>query len=200
MFVGQGELFMRDGVHSAHCRTPVYRGEERHLPLATKLVSVFVHHGTVGTLNEIQRLVFALDPEDGIVGRLDTSNSWEMNANYLQQMCDKVGLEYGLESYDNFPQMWQVHPKWVDAKVEFEVDHPEEEEIREIGMFVWYASALTILLGGAYMIAFVRSPLGPWYRALAFSGLAVATAFTLWAKSRSRMRRSMQRKASGGTW
>jgi hypothetical protein len=144
-------------------------------------------------------LVFALDPGDGIVGRLGTSNSWEMKTNCLEQMCNEVGLEYGLESYDYFPQMWEVHPKWVDAKVEFEVDHPEEEELREVGTFVWYASALTILLGGAYMVAFVRSPLGPWYRALAFSGLALATALTLWAKSKSRMRRSMQRKAFGGT-
>jgi hypothetical protein len=198
MVVGNGELFMRDGVHRSHCRTPVYRGGDRHLPVASKLVSVFVHHGPLGA-DETQRLVFALDPGDGIVGRLGTSNSWEMKTNCLEQMCNEVGLEYGLESYDYFPQMWEVHPKWVDAKVEFEVDHPEEEELREVGTFVWYASALTILLGGAYMVAFVRSPLGPWYRALAFSGLALATALTLWAKSKSRMRRSMQRKAFGGT-
>jgi hypothetical protein len=197
---GHGELFLRGGVHRSHCRTPTYRGKQRHLPLATRLVSVFVHHRPVGEVNRTSNLVFALDRHDTIVSRLDTSNSWEMSSHCLQQICNEVGLEYGTESYDFFPQMWQAHPNWVDAKVEFEVDHPAEEEVREFGMFVWWASALAILLGGGYMIAFIRSPIGPWYRALAFSGLAVATALTLWARSKTRMRRSMGRKASGGKW
>jgi hypothetical protein len=199
IFMGHGELLMGGGTHRSHCRTPSYGGGNPHLPLATKLVSVFVHHRPVGALSETDRLILALGADDGVAGRMDTSGSWEMNTDCLRQMCAAVGLEYAVERYDYFPQMWEAHPEWVDAKVEFEVDHPAEEEAREVGLLIWYASALTILLGGGYMLAFVRSPLGPWYRALAFSGLALATALTLLSKSKTRMRRSMRGRAPGGT-
>jgi hypothetical protein len=197
IFIGNGELFMRDGLQRCHCRTPGHGGAEQNLPLVAKVVSVFVHHRPVGAINQTDRLVVALDRDDGILGRMDTSYSWEMSTRCLQQMCTAVGLDYDVERYDYFPEMWAAHPKWVDAEVEFEVDHPKEEDAREVGMFVWYASALAVLLGGAYMIAFVRSPLGPWYRALAFAGLALAAVLTLWAKSKRRMRRSVERRSSG---
>jgi hypothetical protein len=86
-----------------------------------------------------------------------------------------------------------------EVGIEFEVDHPEEEDIREIALGIGYFVPLSLIFGGIGMVAFAyATPFGLSYRLLGGFALLAAAAVTAWSRSSWRKKRSLVAQAGKG--
>jgi hypothetical protein len=196
--IGAEELVFVNGIRQRHCRIPVApsAGKPRW-PLATKLVHIIIHHPAVGADSPV-RLVHAIDSGDNVVATLNASKTWEMRSDSLGQMASAAGMKYELYVFDQPYDFLQAFPRWADPMLEFQVDHPSQENVREVADAVSLIAASALVFGGPVMIATLATPIGPFYRGLIVASGAVFLAITLWARNRRRMRRSLRKAGHTG--
>ncbi len=160
---------------------------------AEKLVWVDVDHRPVGYIGRGDHFIVAVNGNGEFVGRVDTSDSLSpMRPDCVQQLCDLAGVEFEIVTAGDVQELLDRRPELVPPKLEFEVDHPEEENVREVAEGIGLFVPLSLVLGGIGMAAFVSAtPFGLAYRVLGGIGILAAAALGVWSRSTWRRRRSL---------
>jgi hypothetical protein len=95
-------------------RTPIGASSaDSKLPLAAKVLVVFIRHRSTGIKTRPRKYVIVTDAADELLGWLDYSDAWNFEGGILKQMVDTVGLTYEIERYATEPEFEAAHPQWV---------------------------------------------------------------------------------------
>ena len=166
---------------------------------AKKLVWVDVEHRPIGYISRGDHFVVAVDRTGTVIARLDTSDSLSpMRPDCLQQLCDLAGAEFEEVTARDVEELLARRPELVPPQLEFEVDHPKEEDAREIAEGIGFFVPLSLVLGGVGMAAFASAtPFGLPYRLLGGLGILAAAVIGVWSRSAWRKRRSLARHQEG---
>jgi hypothetical protein len=113
-----GEIAVCAGRRREWCRTPIgASSDDEDLPLAKKVVVVFIRHRVSGVKTKPRKYVIVTDGDEGghekPLGWLDYSDAWNFEGGLLKQMVDAAGLTYEVERYTTEPEFERAHPEWV---------------------------------------------------------------------------------------
>jgi hypothetical protein len=82
-------------------------------PIAHSMVVVFIKHGVNGNPRKPRKYLVVAGPHNELLGWLDYSNTWGLDAHVLEQIAGMVGLVYAIERYSTEDEFEHVHPDWV---------------------------------------------------------------------------------------
>jgi hypothetical protein len=162
------------------------------LPRVNKLVWVDVERRPVGYLSRGDHFVVAENESDEVIYRVDTSNVLSpFQPDCLEQLCRLAGADFELVTAHDIENLLETRPELVPPRLEFEVDHPNQETVEEVALGIGLVVPLSFVLGGVGMVAFALSPFAVAYRLLGVAGVLVASAISAWSLSERRKRRSV---------
>ena len=95
-------------------RTPVGAStEDEGLPLAEKVVIVFIRHRASGVKTKPRKYVIVVGEDESPLGWLDYSDAWTFEGQLLKQMIEAAGLAYEVERYGTEMEFERAHAEWV---------------------------------------------------------------------------------------
>jgi hypothetical protein len=202
VFVGSGEMVVRDQVHGHHTWHYQLPGAipDSSKPTVSTIVVVVIRKKPIGYRSLGTHFLCFIDSQGSLIDRLDnsvnygynSSDTWEFNDEELKTMCCSVGVSVHLEAFDTAADFIGAHPEWTPPELEFEVDHLPTERVREWGLAIALGLPIAVgLLGAVGAIFVVVGPIGWVVKGIGVVGIVVAVGLTIWGHSRWRMKRSM---------
>jgi hypothetical protein len=173
-----------------HLSVPKRHGAQLTENVARRMVLIYVQRRATGHISEPDRFIEVLNGAGAQLARIDDSDTWELRVDSIQRICDLAGIDFAMEHYDSEADLLEARPDWTPAHIALEVKHPVETDLRDLGMALWYGTAISFALLAAGGMQFIfGTPVRYAVLTLAVGGLAGATLISLWARFRWGMKR-----------
>jgi hypothetical protein len=82
-------------------------------PVAQRMVVVFIAHRARGNPTKPRKYVVIAGADDEMLGWLDYSDEWNLDARALNEMSSTVGIDYVIERFTSEAEFERAHPDWV---------------------------------------------------------------------------------------
>jgi hypothetical protein len=116
---------------------------------AERVVWVGVERRPTGYLSRGDHFVVAVDHAGQVIARVDTSESLSpMRPDCVEHLCELAEVEFEVVETPDVETLLDSRPELVPPKLEFEVDHPNEEGLREVAVGIGLFVPLSLILGG----------------------------------------------------
>jgi hypothetical protein len=87
--------------------------EHADAPQAERMLVVFIAHRARGNPTKPRKYIVITGPDDEMLGWLDYSNEWNLDARALKEMAETAGIEYVIERFTSEADFERAHPRWV---------------------------------------------------------------------------------------
>ena len=111
-----GELIFCEGKRRTAVRTPLNSIDvaEADIPLATRLVVVFIKHRAVPPRTRSRRYLIATDEDEELFGWIDHSPpGWDFPTSAVRSLAQLAAIECSSEHFDVETAFELAHPRWV---------------------------------------------------------------------------------------
>lgn len=114
--VSLGDLVLNSATGRTVCRTPHGHSSAGDVPAVTRLVVVHIRKRSSPPRTRHRRYLIATDRHDELLGWLDDSEGWELEAASVAALAAAADIECEVEVYGTEPEFEDAHPEWVGGR------------------------------------------------------------------------------------
>lgn len=110
----EGCLTVCDGKRRTTLRTPTSTVDDPEIPIATRIVMVFIDHRAVPPRSRSRRYLIVTDDSEDLLGWIDHSPpGWDFQVSMMRALAQSAGLECSTERFGVETEFELAHEGWV---------------------------------------------------------------------------------------